>query len=455
MDKSFVEMLLSQKHLPSPVECVSTPNTEKIAKSICALLNAQGGWVIIGVDDKYNCVGIEDWEIEKEIQNEITNNIFPMPLVYVQRESYKSKIVILITVIKGSLPPYSYKNKYYINKGNVVAPPSSDELSRLMRDSFSVKSGWESIANLYADKDSLSEDLMNKIYQQGISSGRLAENNNGLYSILSELQLLNSYEIKNGAVALFAENIKHYLPQCRVRIQLMSKGKTADQFDDSVTLEGNIFMLLNETIAYFRERLPKQSFFLEGKTTRVDDYIYPLDVLDEAVSNALIHRDYSDSLDEVTIFIFADKIEITNPGRLPEKLVKSKNEILPHGSILRNPLMAEMFYIAGQMEKTGRGMTLISNRMRELGKKLPEWTSSNNRTTLTIFSKSGKLPLNERIKHFLGSHSEGDIFSKAEYIEFFEKQPSKITAQNDILSMLGYGICEKIGNGPSTKYRIN
>ena len=117
--------------------------------------------------------------------------------------------------------------------------------------------------------------------------------------------------------------------------------------------------------------------------------------------------------------------------------------------------MAEMFYIAGQMEKTGRGMTLISNRMRELGKKLPEWTSSNNRTTLTIFSKSGKLPLNERIKHFLGSHSEGDIFSKAEYIEFFEKQPSKITAQNDILSMLGYGICEKIGNGPSTKYRIN
>ena len=113
-------MLLSQKHLPSPVECVSTPNTEKIAKSICALLNAQGGWVIIGVDNKYNCVGIEDWEIEKEIQNEITNNIFPMPLVYVQRESYKSKIVILITVIKGSLPPYSYKNKYYINKGNVV-----------------------------------------------------------------------------------------------------------------------------------------------------------------------------------------------------------------------------------------------------------------------------------------------------------------------------------------------
>lgn len=455
MDKSFVGMLLSQKHLPSPVKYVSQPNTEKIAKSICALLNAQGGWVVIGVDDKHNCVGIENWGIEKEIQNEITNNIFPLPLVYVQKESYKGKTVILITVIKGSLPPYSYKNKYYINNGDTVMSPSSDEISRLMRDSFAIKSSWESMANLYADKDSLNENLMKKIYHQGISSGRLAESKNGLYSILSELQLLDSYEVKNGAVALFAEDIKQYLPQCRVRIQLMSKGKTADKFDDSVTLEGNIFWLLNETITYFKERLPKQSFFLEGKTTRMDDYIYPLEVLDEAVSNALIHRDYSDSLDEVTIFIFADKIEITNSGRLPEKLVKGKTEVLPHGSILRNPLMAEMFYIAGEMEKTGRGMTLISSKMKALGKKLPEWTSSNNRTTLRIFSKSSKLTLNERIEYFLSSHSKENVFSKAEYIEFFEKRPSKITAQNDIQSMLNLGICEKIGNGPSTKYRIN
>lgn len=454
MDRSFVEMLLSQKHLPSPVKCVSQPDTVQIAKLICALLNSQGGWIIVGVDDKYNCVGIDNMEIEKEVQNEITNNIFPLPLVYVQKEFYKGKTVLLITIIRGSLPPYSYKNNYYINNGDAVVVPSSDEISNLMRDSFSIKSGWESIPNLYADKDSLNNHLMDKIYTQGLSSGRLTESKNGLLSILSELQLLDSYEVKNGSVALFAENIKHYLPQCRVRIQLMSKGKTANKFDDSVTLEGNIFRLLDETITYFRERLPKQSFFLEGKTTRMDDYIYPLEVLDEAVSNALIHRDYSDSLDEITIFIYPDNIEITNPGRLPEKLVKGKNEVLPHGSILRNPLMAEMFYIAGEMEKTGRGMTLISSRMRELGKKLPEWTCSNNRTTLRIFSKPGKVTLNERIEYFLGLHSKEDVFSKAEYIEFFKNKPSKITAQNDIQSMLSFGICERIGNGPSTKYRI-
>ena len=209
MDRSFVEMLLSQKHLPSPVKCVSQPDTVQIAKSICALLNSQGGWIIVGVDDKYNCVGIDIMEIEKEVQNEITNNIFPLPLVYVQKEFYKGKTVLLITIIRGSLPPYSYKNNYYINNGDAVVVPSSDEISNLMRDSFSIKSGWESIPNLYADKDSLNNYLMDKIYTQGLSSGRLTESKNGLLSILSELQLLDSYEVKNGSVALFAENIKH------------------------------------------------------------------------------------------------------------------------------------------------------------------------------------------------------------------------------------------------------
>ena len=455
MENSFVEMLFLQKHLPLPIECIDLPDIERISKTICAFLNDKGGWIVVGVDGEYNAVGLNSFEIEDKIQKEVTNNISPLPLVYVQREVYNAKNVILVTIIKGSLPPYLYRNRYYIVRDGLIVSPTPDEISRLIRDSFSVKSGWESIVNLYANLDILDVDLMNNIYQQGIVSGRLPESGNGLFAVMSELQLCNSYEIKNGAVALFAKSIKNILPQCRLRIQLMSKGKTADQFEDNLTLGGNIFYLLNETMAYFKERLPKMSIFFEDKTSRVDDYIYPMDVLDEAISNALIHRDYSDSLDEVTIFIYSDKIEITNPGYLPEKLIKSKNEVLPHGSILRNPLMAELFYIAGQMEKTGRGMDLISKRMKSLGKKLPEWTTSNNRTTLRIFNTIDKIEVNERIKAFLKEHSCDSFFTKVEYIEFFEKKPSKITAQNDIQTMINLNLCKKIGQGPSTKYQVN
>lgn len=454
MESSFVEILLLQKHLPSPVRCVSNCEIEKISEIICAFLNDKGGWIVVGIDDKGNYIGVNDDEINKELQLEITNHISPLPLVYIQKELYKDKSVILVTVVKGSLPPYSYKGRYYINREGLIIVPSPDEISCLMRDSFSVKSGWESIVSLNAERSDLDENLMNKVYNQGLSSSRLLKSNTGLLSTLSELNLVDSYQIKNGAIALFSKNTRKFIPQSRIRIQLMSKGKTANHFDDTVILEGNVFYLLKETIDYFKKRLPKQSFFIESETLRIDDYIYPIEVIDEAISNALIHRDYSDSFDEITIFIYSDKIEITNPGQLPDNLIKNKNVVLPHNSILRNPLMAEVFYIAGEMEKTGRGMPLISNKMKELGKKLPEWTISNNRTTLIIYNKLEKVVVNERVKMFLDSHSSNYIFTKSEYIDFFDKKPSKITAQNDIQSMLKSMLCEKIGNGPATKYKI-
>lgn len=200
--------------------------------------------------------------------------------------------------------------------------------------------------------------------------------------------------------------------------------------------------------------LPRQSQFLNNGLYRKDDFIYPLDVLREALVNALIHRDYTGTVGEISIFIFSDRIEISNPGRLPDRLVKGKSNVISHGSILRNPLMAEILHFAGYMERVGRGMELISRRMKELGKKLPEWTTSNDSTTLTIYNKSAKIEINGRIRTFMEHHSVNDEFTKQEYVLSFDKQPSKITAQTDIAKMIELGLCIRIGNGPLTKYKI-
>ena len=104
-----------------------------------------------------------------------------------------------------------------------------------------------------------------------------------------------------------------------------------------------------------------------------------------SITNALIHRDMSETSEEVLIFIYADRIEITNVGEMPDNMVKRKNIVLPHVSSLRNPLMAEVFHIAGKMEKTGRGLKLIHDQMDDLGRKLPEWESKDGRTKLTIY----------------------------------------------------------------------
>ena len=391
MEGSFVKALLAQPHLPSPIFCYAEASPEMVAQKVCACLNETGGWLVIGIDGERNATGVAEGFAEK-LQEEITEFILPLPLVYVQREFFNEKPVVLVTVPKGSLTPYTYKGRYYVLNVNEADVPTPDSLSKILRDSYVFRSDWERLNNLYASEENLNEKLMGEVYEKGLSLGRLSKNTTGLRSLLSELHMVRSGEVTNGAVALFAYNTKNLLPQCRLRIQLMARGKDADSYEDLFFIEGNVFDVQRKAIDYFKERLPRVAYFFADRTGRYNDFEYPIDVLDEAISNALIHRDYTDISDEVTVFIFADRIEITNSGELAERLVSGRNKVLPHGSVLRNPLMAEIFYVSGEMEKTGRGMLLISNTMRDAGRKLPEWTSANGKTTLKIYNKKEDLP---------------------------------------------------------------
>ncbi len=453
MESSFIGALLSQPHLPSPIICLAEASLEAVAQRVCASLNATGGWIVIGIDDEHKATGVSE-DYDKALQAEITRGISPLPLVYVQQEEYEGVPVVLVTVMKGSLPPYSYKGRFYTQDGDEVAVPSSDRLSQLLRESYVSRSDWERVNNLYASEEDLDDSLMDKVYNNGLSLGRLTKSEDGLRSLMSELQLLKTLEVTNGAVALFAKSTKGLLPQCRVRIQVMTQGKRADSYDDLYFIEGNIFDVQQQAIEYFKDRLPRVAYFYADKSGRYNDFMYPVDVLDEALSNALIHRDYSDISDEVTVFIYADRLEITNSGELPAKMVSGKSKVLPHGSVLRNPLMAEVFYVSGGMEKTGRGMMLISGTMHDAGRRLPEWISVNGKTTLRIYNTSAEKRLNERIERFLKEHRDLKTFTKGEYLSFFKGDISDRTAKNDLALLVETGRAVKENSGPKTSYKL-
>ena len=453
MEGSFVSALLSQSHLPSPVFCLAEATVESVAKKVCACLNEVGGWIVVGVDENHKRIGLLDAGFEKRMQQELINHFSPLPLVYVQTEKYDGGEVLLVTVPKGSLAPYTYKGRYYVLSENGVEVPTSDHLPLLLREAGGLRSDWERLNNLYAEEESLDSVKMEEVYKKGLSLGRLTEHTRGLRGLLTELQLLKTTEVTNGAVALFARDTKGLLPQCRLRIQLMLGGKEADQYEDLYFVEGNVFEVQKKTIAYFEERLPRVAYFFKDKTGRYSDFEYPIEVLDEAISNALIHRDYTDIADEVTVFIYADKMEITNSGALPEKLVSGKSKVLPHGSVLRNPLMAEVFYVAGEMEKTGRGMLLISNTMKEAGRKLPEWTSANGKTTLRIYRTAYERRLNGRVEAFIAMRKVGERFSKQDYMGFASEM-TEATAKKDLALMVEQKLCRKEGAGPATVYVV-
>jgi ATP-dependent DNA helicase RecG len=230
----------------------------------------------------------------------------------------------------------------------------------------------------------------------------------------------------------------------------MPYGKTGSRYSDSLIIEDHLFKAFEQVHKYFKQQLPIVSEFKADDWNRSDHERYPLEALDEAVINAMVHRDYGDISGEVIIDIYKDKIEITNSGEMPEGIIKNKSNFEIYHAIFRNPMIAHMFYLRGKMEKKGRGLLLIKNRFIEYGLKAPEWITQNGYTSLTLFG-SPKL-LNKRMKEFLKTLRTGDVFTREEYEVFFPKRISESAARKDIASIESGGWVKKSGSGPSTIY---
>jgi len=261
----------------------------------------------------------------------------------------------------------------------------------------------------------------------------------------------NNSIIKNGAVVLFGKEPAKFLSQCRIRISVLPEGKTGSRIEDTKIIENNLFQAFNRVQDYFLKYNPLIGLFTEKDWDRKSQLKFPNDALDEAIVNAMVHRDYGDISGEITINIYKDKIEIINSGEIPDDIITGKSKIKPHHSVLRNPTIAHMFYLRGKMEKLGRGLTLISDRFVEYGYRKPEWTFQSGYTTLTLFSKAAEIQLNDRMKEFINQYKES-IFTRQDYEDFFKGTIAEKTARNDLSKLIEMGVLTKTGQGAVTKY---
>lgn len=92
------------------------------------------------------------------------------------------------------------------------------------------------------------------------------------------------------------------------------------------------------------------------------------DVVAEGIVNAVVHRDYASNA-SVQVMLFADRLEISDPGRLPDSLTFESLRH-SHASVPRNPLIAEPMYLTQYIERMGTGTGDMICLCREAG--LPE-----------------------------------------------------------------------------------
>ncbi len=106
----------------------------------------------------------------------------------------------------------------------------------------------------------------------------------------------------------------------------------------------------------------------------------------EALANAFCHRDYAMPGASISVAIYDDRMEITNPGSLHFGITP-KTLFEPHESRPWNPIIANVFYRSGIIEKWGTGTLNIIAWNKENGNPPPQWNVGSGSVTL-IFKPS-------------------------------------------------------------------
>jgi ATP-dependent DNA helicase RecG len=148
---------------------------------------------------------------------------------------------------------------------------------------------------------------------------------------------------------------------------------------------------LEGALLFCQRHLPLPGRIESERLERVDRPLIPPDALREIVVNALIHRDYTIAGGAVSLAIFDDRVDIWSAGRLPLGITPDDLS-REHDSIQRNPLIAEVFYRAGLIEKWGRGTNRVIAQCREAGIAPPEFREVAGSTVVTFHVQVGLTP---------------------------------------------------------------
>ncbi|MCD4674973.1 MAG: putative DNA binding domain-containing protein, partial [Desulfobacula sp.] len=323
--------------------------------------NTEGGKVFVGMDDQGTVSGIPiDSETEQRYINEIKVATYPQlfPKTFVHEKDGKKALVFEIN--EYPVKPVAYKNRYYKRVKNSNHLLSLDEIVDLQQQSLQISyDAYPVVENL----DSIDKELLDRFCEKVNIIGRI----NLLeepFTNLTKLRLVTK-ENKLSLASLLLFGDHGYAIH-------IGRFKATDTIIDDLLLKDPLMRSLNESMIFIKKHI-NLSFHFDGSLERKEKWQYPLEAVRELLLNAAVQRDYKNTSD-IVIKIFDDRIEFINPGTLYGNLTLEDLTRDDYVSSIRNKLLAESFYLMGDIEKYGTGFI----RIRKFLEDYPEVTLKIN-----------------------------------------------------------------------------
>ncbi len=362
---------------------------QKLANLISAFANADGGTMVIGIDDSGIIKGINSYGEEKinSLINAARNHCKPMPVfeydfLNVLNCNDEPDRILLINISGASDQIIRTENdRTYLRIGDSSRELLGDDLRNL--EYAKNTRHFEDEVNYDAVIDDLDFELLSE-YRKRIGADEISFEQvlraRGFIKNISGKDFLT-----NAAVLLFSKNIQRFYPNCRIRFiryegVYQQVGKAINISRD-YSIEFPILRIIEEAQKFISTQL-REFTLLNGQTGRfVIVPEYPEFAWLEGIVNAVAHREYALAGSFIKVSMYDDRLEIESPGKFPS-IVTAEN--ITYTRYSRNPRISRVLTEFGWVRELNEGVKRIYEDMALFFLDQPEYIEQEHSVTLKL-----------------------------------------------------------------------
>lgn len=376
----------------------------EIAEVFCSIANTEGGVVVFGVRDDGAIIGIPPEKrdiLEQFVVNVGLNNCRPLvePVldwIYLPDENQDMKLCLKVDIPKSRYYVHQTSDGRFLKRvGSHRHPIPPEQLGRLLATRnllipFEERPALGTGLGLIDSRRF--ESYYHNRFKRPSSTTQLS-----FEQLLINLKLAAETEGRvvptNLGVILFTEQPAQVLNGAFIDIAAY-RGHIADgETSDTTRIHGPVPEQIGQVLRYFQTSPLIATVSRKEAMGRKDIPAYVDTALQEAVVNAVVHREYELTGSQIIIRLFADRIEVQNPGGLHNTLTE---EALYAGCqpIRRNQLLAGFMRDFSSpitntsfMEARGEGFLNLVRDSEELSGRRPAIKNIGQAVKLTIYAR--------------------------------------------------------------------
>ena len=355
-----------------------------VAEYVAAFANADGGTIIFGVDDDGTPSGHGYTE---EVVNDFLavaeRRLRPAVSVRSQRMALDEHELILMEVPLHPVAVMVEGNGFPLRVDDQVIRESEEAINA--RKQAYRRVGYERQTRAEATLEDIDLDLARKFFSETIHRDRSVEEALQQYGLI--IPRSGGTAVTNAALLLFGRRpFTQWHPRAGIRLFRVSGTERRPGKDRNVEQVARIEPPLALAVAEAQETangLVRRSEKLHSLFFR-EMPEYPTFAWQEAIVNAIAHRDYNDQGREIEVWFLADRMEVQSPGDLvpPVTLEHIRERRRTHAS--RNPLLVRVLADARLMREEGEGIPRMYEEMVESFLKPPEFELDSATFTVTL-----------------------------------------------------------------------